>query len=84
VVLDWEFYREKCIGIDDRDMLRMMAGDRDWRICGPSTRKRSSFPRADDRGPPFPETLPSMLEALKASSYRMAVVSPAGATRSSR
>ena len=26
VTLEWEFYRDHCIGIDDREMLRMMAG----------------------------------------------------------
>ena len=25
VTLEWEFYRDQCIGIDDREMLRMMA-----------------------------------------------------------
>ena len=34
VTLTWEFYRRQCIGIDDRDMLRLLATQsgppRDW------------------------------------------------------
>ena len=30
VSLEWEFYRDHCIGIDDREMLRMIAGSHDW------------------------------------------------------
>ena len=44
VVLDWEFYRDHCIGIDDRDMLRMMAGERDWRdLWAEYPRKKELF-----------------------------------------
>jgi beta-phosphoglucomutase len=75
VVLDWEFYRDKCIGIDDRDMLKMMAGDRDWRdLWAEYPRKKEFFRARMIAAPPLPETLPAMLEALK-KSYRMAVVS---------
>ena len=37
VVLEWEYYRDCCIGIDDREMLRMMAAaadpPRDWQAA---------------------------------------------------
>ena len=78
VVLDWEFYRDHCIGIDDRDMLKMMAGERDWReLWAEYPRKKQLFRRRMIDAPPFPQTLPAMLESLKGS-YRMAVVSSSG------
>jgi beta-phosphoglucomutase len=75
VVLDWEFYRDHCIGIDDREMLRMMAGDRDWRELWAQYPKKKELWRARMiSAPPFPEKLPAMLDRLKGT-YRLAVVS---------
>ena len=75
VLLEWEFYRDKCIGIDDREMLRMMAGERDWRdLFAEYPKKKELFRARMIEAPPFPETLPGMLESLRAK-YRMAVVS---------
>src|SRR3954447_10667126 len=75
VVLDWEFYRDHCIGIDDREMLRMMAGDRDWQeLWTEYPRKKELFRSRMIVAPPFPETLPKTLDRLKGT-YRMAVVS---------
>ena len=78
VVLDWEFYRDKCIGIDDRDMLRMMAGDRDWReLWAKYPDKKQIFRDRMIAAPPFPEGIGAMLDNLKRS-YRLAVVSSSG------
>jgi beta-phosphoglucomutase len=78
VELSWEFYRDHCIGIDDREMLRMMAGDRDWReLWAEYPKKKERFRSRMIAAPPFPETLPGMLESLKAK-YRLAVVSSSG------
>ena len=49
VTLTWEYYRDYCIGIDDRDMLRNIARlanpPREWEtLCGRSIRpRRRSF-----------------------------------------
>ncbi|MBI2679403.1 MAG: HAD family phosphatase [Candidatus Solibacter usitatus] len=78
VTLDWEFYRDRCIGIDDRDMLRMMAGERDWRdLWAEYPGKKALFRARMIEAPPFPRTLAAMLESLKGS-YRLAVVSSSG------
>jgi beta-phosphoglucomutase len=75
VSLEWEFYRDHCIGIDDREMLRMMAGERDWReLWAEYPKKKELFRSKMITAPPFPETLAPLLERLKGS-YRMAVVS---------
>ena len=55
VLLDWEFYRDKCIGIDDREMLRMMAGERDWReLFAEYPKKKELFRARMIQAPPFP------------------------------
>jgi beta-phosphoglucomutase len=78
VVLDWEFYRDHCIGIDDRDMLKMMAGNRDWReLWARYPDKKQLFRNRMISAPPFPEGLGAMLEELKRG-YRLAVVSSSG------
>ncbi len=75
VSLDWEFYRDHCIGIDDREMLRMMAGDRDWtELWAEYPKKKALFRSKMIEAPPFPATLPATLDRLRGA-YRMAVVS---------
>jgi beta-phosphoglucomutase len=75
VDLSWDFYRDHCIGIDDRDMLKMMAGDRDWRdLWAQYPAKKQLFRSRMIEKPPFPETLPAVLDRLLPK-YRMAVVS---------
>jgi beta-phosphoglucomutase len=74
VELSWDFYRDRCIGIDDREMLRMMAGDRWPELFAEWPKKKALFRARMIDAPPFPKALPGMLETLKAS-YRMAVVS---------
>lgn len=74
--LEWEFYRDRCIGIDDRLMLQMMAGDgRDWReLWAQYPAKKELFRSRMMAAPPFPEGRAALLEELK-SAYRLAVVS---------
>jgi beta-phosphoglucomutase len=66
VSLEWEFYRDHCIGIDDREMLRMMAGDRDWRdLWAEYPKKKELFRSRMIAAPPFPEALAPTLQRLK-------------------
>jgi beta-phosphoglucomutase len=75
VSLEWEFYRDFCIGVDDREMLKMMAGERDWReLWAQYPAKKELWRERMITAPPFPETLAATLERLKGA-YRMAVVS---------
>ena len=75
VSLEWEFYRDHCIGIDDREMLRMMAGDRDWRdLWAQYPAKKELWRKRMIEAPPFPLSLPATLDRLKPL-YKMAVVS---------
>ena len=82
VNLEWEFYRDSCIGIDDREMLRMMATrsnpPRDWeQLWARYPAKKSLFRSRMLEAPPFPKTLRPLLEQLKGH-YRMAVVTSSG------
>ena len=76
--LTWEYYRDHCIGIDDRDMLRVMARNADpprnwddlWALY--PAKKRLFQERMTT--PPFESELMAMLPDL-ARDYRLAVVS---------
>ncbi|MBS1855937.1 MAG: HAD family phosphatase [Acidobacteria bacterium] len=78
VELTWEYYRDHCIGIDDRDMLRVLARMADppkefdelWALY--PEKKRLFQQRMT--APPFEAELKAMLPAL-AGEYRLAVVS---------
>jgi len=79
VTLEWEFYRAHCIGIDDRDMLRVMAGQsdppRDWEdLWTLYPAKKQLFQARMTARPPFPAGLAGFLEGLNGR-YKMAVVS---------
>lgn len=78
VILDWGFYRDQCIGIDDKEMLRMMATQsrppRDWeRLWQEYPAKRELFRERMIAAPPFHAELPPLLERLHGN-YKMAVV----------
>jgi len=82
VTLDWEFYRGRCIGIDDREMLRMMAGrshpPRDWdELWQRYPAKQEIFRARTIAAPPFPAGIAEMLVRLHGN-YRMAVVTSSG------
>jgi beta-phosphoglucomutase len=84
VTLDWEFYRDRCIGIDDRDMLRMMAArsepPRDWEgLWALYPAKRDLFRARMMDAPPFPDRMAEFLGGLR-SEYKMAVVTSSGRT----
>jgi len=84
VVLDWEFYRDRCIGIDDREMLRMMAQrsdpPRDWEsLWALYPAKRDVFRTRMIDSPPFPAGLSGFLEGLRGH-YKLAVVTSSGRT----
>ena len=79
VILEWEYYRDCCIGIDDRDMLRTMAAaadpPRDWQELWAQYGKKKELYRSRMIGaPPFPDTIGGLLESLDGR-YRLAVVS---------
>jgi len=83
LTLTWEYYRDFCIGIDDRDMLRNMAKmadpPRDWEsLWALYPAKKRLF---QDRllVPPFEQDLVAMLPDLHRE-YRTAVVSSSAAS----
>ena len=82
VNLDWQFYRDRCIGIDDREMLRMMASrsdpPRDWEsLWALYPAKREVFRARMIDDPPFAAGMAEFLEGLRRD-YRMAVVTSSG------
>jgi len=77
--LTWEYYRAHCIGIDDRDMLRMMAAcadpPRDWEeLWAQYPRKKELFRARTLAAPPFDPALDGWLRGLHGD-YKLAVVS---------
>jgi len=79
VILEWEFYRDYCIGIDDREMLRMLAGRSsprcDWEsLWTRYPAKKELFRRRMSADPPFPPGTATLLDRLR-TEYRLAVVS---------
>lgn len=79
VKLEWEFYRDYCIGIDDREMLRMMASQsdppKDWNLLWAQyPAKQVLFRERMEKDPPFDPGLPALFRELDGN-YRMAVVS---------
>jgi beta-phosphoglucomutase len=79
VILDWDFYREHCIGIDDRDMLRMLAAraepPRDWEpLWELYPAKKDLFRQRMSAAPRFPSDTVALLEQLRGR-YKLAVVS---------
>jgi beta-phosphoglucomutase len=79
VVLAWEFYRDQCIGIDDREMLRMMATQsepaRNWEdLWALYPAKKELFRSRTLGAPPFAPALRAFLAGLR-DSHKLAVVS---------
>jgi beta-phosphoglucomutase len=76
--LTWEYYRDHCIGIDDRDMLRTMAKQtdppRDWESLWALYPAKKRLFQERMRCPPFEAALVQMLPELHRE-YRTAVVS---------
>jgi HAD superfamily hydrolase (TIGR01509 family) len=84
VTLTWEFYRRQCVGIDDRDMLRMLATQTDpprdwddlWKLY---PAKKRMFLARMTANPPFDPALAGFLKSLN-ERYKMAVVSSSSST----
>jgi len=79
VALEWEFYRVQCIGIDDREMLRMLASQshppRPWEdLWKLYPAKKERFRARVAAAPPFAAELREFLSGLDGR-YRLAVVS---------
>jgi beta-phosphoglucomutase len=84
VTLRWDFYRDHCIGIDDREMLRMMATQsdppRDWEeMWAQYPAKRELFRERTLKAPPFHPELGGFLADLRGQ-YKLAVVSSSART----
>jgi HAD superfamily hydrolase (TIGR01509 family) len=78
VKLDWDFYQAYCIGIDDRDMLRLAAArfdpPRDWEeLWTRYPAKKELFRARMIAVPPFVPRLAGFLAGLH-ESYKLAVV----------
>jgi beta-phosphoglucomutase len=84
VILTWEYYRDNCIGIDDRDMLRRMAAcsepPPDWEVMWAQYPKKKDLFRARMlTAPPFLPVLDNLLARLHRQ-YKLAVVSSSSRT----
>ncbi|MGD0498521.1 MAG: HAD family phosphatase [Bryobacteraceae bacterium] len=84
VTLDWEFYRDRCIGVDDREILRMLAArcdpPRDWEVLWERYgAKKELFRARVAASPPFAPALGGFLAELRGA-YKLAVVSSTGRT----
>jgi len=78
VALEWEYYRDHGIGIDDKEMLRMLAAlanpPLDWRVLfAEYPKKKELFRRRALADPPFLPALDGFLESLHGD-YKLAVV----------
>jgi beta-phosphoglucomutase len=83
LTLTWEYYRDSCIGIDDRDMLRTMAAaadpPRNWDDLWALYPAKKKLFQQRMSSPPFEQGLTAMLPALHRE-YRLAVVSSSSAS----
>src|SRR5262249_35690157 len=83
IALTWEYYRDFCIGIDDRDMLRTMARQadppREWESLWALYPDKKRLFQTRMTQPPFEAALSAMLPDL-GREYRMAVVSSSAAS----
>jgi beta-phosphoglucomutase len=84
VTLEWEFYRRHGIGVDDREMLRMMAAGSDpprkWEeLWALYPAKKKLFQARMAQLPPFDPSLDGFLSRLH-SVYKLAVVSSSSTT----
>jgi HAD superfamily hydrolase (TIGR01509 family) len=82
VPLEWEFYRDRCIGVDDREILRMLAArsnpPRDWETLWERyAAKKELFRARVAKSPPFAPGLGDFLAGLH-TQYKLAVVSSSG------
>ena len=78
LTLTWEYYRDNCIGIDDRDMLRVMAEaarpPRDWTSLWALYPAKKKLFQERMTQPPFEPALDQLLDQLRGQ-YKLGVVS---------
>jgi HAD superfamily hydrolase (TIGR01509 family) len=74
--LEWDYYREHYIGLDDRDMIRDIAGRAglQWETLWAQYPKKKELFSRRMQHPPFHPQLGKLLESLHRE-YRLAVVS---------
>jgi HAD superfamily hydrolase (TIGR01509 family) len=78
VTLDWEYYRDHGIGVDDKELMRVLAARADppidWRrLFAEYPRKKDLFRARTLGSPPFAPVLDGFLAELH-KTYKMAVV----------
>jgi HAD superfamily hydrolase (TIGR01509 family) len=84
VTLSWEYYRNHCMGVDDREMLRLMAAaaqpPRAWEdLFAHYPTKKELFRARTLEAPPFDAALGPLLERLHRT-YKLAVVTSSART----
>ena len=82
VTIEWEYYREHCMGVDDREMLRRISAAAeqpcDWEeLFARYPDKKELFRARTLERPPFDPGLGALLEGLHRD-YRLAVVTSSG------
>jgi HAD superfamily hydrolase (TIGR01509 family) len=78
VALSWEFFRDHCVGLDDREMMRLLAAQpgplRDWEtLWAVHPAKKELFSRRMLAAPSFAPGIGALLEELRGA-YKLAVV----------
>lgn len=78
VILSWEFFRDHCVGLDDREMIRLIAAQsdppRDWEtLWARHPGKKELFSRRMLAAPPFAPGIGPLLDELHGA-YKLAVV----------
>ena len=78
VVLTWEFFRDHCVGLDDREMMRLIAAQsdppRDWEtLWARHPEKKEMFRLRMLAAPPFAPGIGPLLKELHGA-YKLAVV----------
>ena len=83
ITLTWEYYRDQCIGIDDRDMLRIMGREadppRDWESLWSLYPAKKRLFQEQMANPPFDAALLELLPDVHRR-YRTAIVSSSSAS----
>jgi beta-phosphoglucomutase len=84
VTVEWEYYRQYGVGVDDRGMLRTMAArsdpPRNWEeLWAQYPAKKRLFQARMAQSPPFDPSLDGFLSRLH-SAYKLAVVSSSSTT----
>jgi beta-phosphoglucomutase len=78
VNLAWDEYGKRYVGMDDREMLRLIAAQThpplDWNILWSQYPAKKELFRSKMQSPEFPPGLPALLERLQRD-YKLAVVS---------